>query len=490
MTKQILSKLDTQLTLDYILNAKESVIFERKWVFKPDGSIWFTPSKLADVIIWMLNAEWWVVVLGISNGVLEDLNKIESVRLNDYRQVIQDMIVPPSFVRLEEVEIDDALIFIYHINSDKERVFCRKDNEKVFLRNGDETKELDREWIRKLEYDKSIRRFEEERREDFDEADFRASVLEFYKKKINFEWDYKDLLVYRNLATKEDAKYLYKNSAILLFAENPEKYIPSSSMRYIRYDGNKQTTWVKLNIIKDERFEGSIPRIIELSKRFLGNVFRDYYYLDLETGKFVKIPEYPEEAWLEWVVNALTHRSYNLQWNVIYIKHFDDRLEISNSWPLPSMVTVENIKETRFSRNPRIARVLSEMGYVRELNEWVNRIYDSMKESFLTEPEYIDKNDIVTLILRNNVSKNEDAISEKTMKEIEKIFNKLNVSQRQLLNYLIIHKKATVSELTEKIELSEKMVRWYLNQFITEYDIVKRESDKQRDKNAVYILKK
>ena len=45
------------------------------------------------------------------------------------------------------------------------------------------------------------------------------------------------------------------------------------------------------------------------------------------------------------------------------------------------------------------------------------------------------------------------------MKEIEKIFNKLNVSQRQLLNYLIIHKKATVSELTDKIELSEKMVR-------------------------------
>jgi ATP-dependent DNA helicase RecG len=36
-------------------------------------------------------------------------------------------------------------------------------------------------------------------------------------------------------------------------------------------------------------------------------------------------------------------------------------LEISNSGPLPSMVTVENIKETRFSRNPRIARVLNEM---------------------------------------------------------------------------------------------------------------------------------
>jgi uncharacterized protein YehS (DUF1456 family) len=67
-----------------------------------------------------------------------------------------------------------------------------------------------------------------------------------------------------------------------------------------------------------------------------------------------------------------------------------------------------------------------------------------MKQSLLTEPEYVNKNDIVTLILRNNVSKNEDTISEKTMKEIEKIFKSLNDTQKQLLNYLIINKKATI----------------------------------------------
>ena len=250
-----------------------------------------------------------------------------------------------------------------------------------------------------------------------------------------------------------------------------------------------KTTGTNLNVVKDERFEWCLPRIIELVKRFLKNVFRDYYYLDLESWKFVKIPEYPEDAWLEWIVNALTHRSYNLQWNVIYIKHFDDRLEISNSWPLPSIVTVENIKETRFSRNPRIARVLSEMWYVRELNEWVNRIYDSMKESLLSEPEYIDKNDMVTLILKNNISKNDDTISEKTMKEVEKMFNKLNDSQKQVLNYLIVNKKCTVWDISKWVNLSEKMVRYYLNQF-TEDWILTRDSDKIRDKNAIYKLKK
>ena len=110
--------------------------------------------------------------------------------------------------------------------------------------------------------------------------------------------------------------------------------------------------------------------------------------------------EYPEEAWLEGIVNALCHRSYNIQGNAIYIKHFDDRFEISNSGPLPQQVTVDNIKTERFARNPRIARVLEDMGYVRQLKEGVNRIYESMEKSMLSEPEYREANNNIYLTLR------------------------------------------------------------------------------------------
>lgn len=46
------------------------------------------------------------------------------------------------------------------------------------------------------------------------------------------------------------------------------------------------------------------------SKKFLKATLKDYFFLDLETGRFNKVPEYPEEAWLEGIVNALCHRSY------------------------------------------------------------------------------------------------------------------------------------------------------------------------------------
>ena len=40
----------------------------------------------------------------------------------------------------------------------------------------------------------------------------------------------------RHLAIEKHDKIIYKNAAILLFSEDPEKYIPSSSARYIRYE--------------------------------------------------------------------------------------------------------------------------------------------------------------------------------------------------------------------------------------------------------------
>lgn len=489
MNNKILSKYDTKLTLDYILNTKESVIFERKWIFKPDWNIWFTPNKVANEIIWMLNADWWVLIIWINNWEIQNLSDLDNVKFNNYKQVLYEFITPPAIVDIEEINIDWKLILIYHIPSDRERIFCRKDNEDVYFRNWDETIKLNREEVDNLKYNKFIRKFEEEKREDFEKEDFRFKELDYYKSKINFDWTYEELLFYRNLATKRDWIYIYNNACILLFAENPEKYISSSSVRYIRHAWTKLEAWKNFNVVKDERFEWPIPRLIELVKRFLSSVFRDYYYLDLETWKFNKIPEYPEEAWLEWIVNALTHRSYNLQWNVIYIKHFDDRLEISNSWPLPWWVTIENIKERRFSRNPRIARVLYEMWHVRELNEWVKRIYESMKKSLLAEPEYKDKDDIVTLILKNNVSKDEDTISEKTMKKIENIFDKLNYSQKQVLNFLIINKKATIEEIENRVKISTQMIRQYLNHLIFN-EIIIRNSEKLRDKNAIYKLKK
>ena len=167
------------------------------------------------------------------------------------------------------------------------------------------------------------------------------------------------------------------------------------------------------------------------------------------------MPEYPEEAWLEGIVNALCHRSCNVQGNAIYIKHYDDRLEISNSGPLPAQVNVENIRTERFTRNPRIARALEDMGFVRQLNEGVSRIYQSMEKSMLSTPEYVEKNGNVYLTLRNKISNHTKTIADAILKTAQGNWATYNDTQKRILQYLFSHNQATVKELVEVTGIHE-----------------------------------
>lgn len=480
-----ISAINTLITEAYLRTKPENQYFERKGLGDKD----IKPTKIADELIGMLNADGGTLAFGVANnGTIEDLQLL-GIKLNDYRKLIIDFIQPSCNIELEEVMISGNLIFLYHVEQDFERLYCRKDNETVFLRVHDTNRKLDRDGVKKLEYDKAIRKFEEEVVPDFELDDFDKDILEEYKEKLNYKGEHLDLLTKRYLAKKKDGQYLIKNSAVLLFSKDPEKYIPSASVRYVRYEGKEALTGTDHNVIKDQRFENHIPGLIDEVKAFLNASFRDYYFLDMSEGKFKKVPEYPEEAWLEGIVNAMCHRSYNSQGSSIYIKHFDDRLEISNSGPLPAQVTIENIKTERFARNPRVARVLEDMGYVRQLNEGVSRIYESMEKSMLSVPEYKEENGNIHLTLRNKISGHSKTIHDSVIKQIETYWSQYNLTQQKIINYLFINQSATKEDLAKFCETHINTIRRYLNQFI-EDDVLERKSEKLRDADARYSFKK
>jgi ATP-dependent DNA helicase RecG len=482
----VVSKYNTQITLELLQTKRENQYFERKGFGEKDTS----PTKIANELIGMLNADGGVLAFGVSNnGEIQDLN-ILGEKVSDYRNLYVDFIEPHGNIKLEEVDIDGKLIFLYHVDQDIERIFKRKDNEQIFLRVDDRNKQLDRDAVRNLEYDKQIRKFEDEIEPEFDFNDLDIKLLNGYKQKLNYQGDTLDLLEKRHLALKKDGVFRIKKACVLLFAKDPEKYITSASLRYIRYEGTDAKVGTEHNVVKDERFENNIPWIINQVKKFLKTTLKDFYFLDIESGRFNKVPEYPEEAWLEGVVNALCHRSYNVQGNAIYVKHYDDRLEISNSGPLPAQVNVENIRTERFSRNPRIARALEDMGFVRQLNEGVSRIYLSMEKSMLSTPEYVEKNGNVYLTLRNKISNHSKAISDTILKMVQENWANYNDTQKRILQHLFYHNQVTINELVKVTGIHEKNVRLYLNHFMDNEKILVRLSAKQRDKNAKYAFKK
>ena len=81
------------------------------------------------------------------------------------------------------------------------------------------------------------------------------------------------------------------------------------------------------------------------------------------------------------------------------------------------------MRETRYSRNPRIARTLVEFGWVRELNEGVKRIYTEMQRLLLNDPVFSEPDGTkVQLTLENNIVarslRQRDALEDRISREV------------------------------------------------------------------------
>ena len=128
---------------------------------------------------------------------------------------------------------------------------------------------------------------------------------------------------------------------------------------------------------------------------------------------------------------------------------------------LPNIVTLENMTHTRFSRNPVIARFLSEFGWVKELNEGVNRIYSEMQKSFLNTPKYFEPNEnAVLLVLENNIATRQLRTDEKLARLIsEDQWQNLNEYEKNLLRYMYTNNKVTVKLGTEVIKKGTNTTR-------------------------------
>ena len=255
---------------------------------------------------------------------------------------------------------------------------------------------------------------------------------------------------------------------------------------------NSDTTFLRIcdrtKEIKDVNLEYPLLKIIAKAKEFVSVQLREFTALNQTTGRFQIVPEYPEFAWLEGIVNAVTHREYGMTGSYIKVSMFDDRLEILSPGKLPSIVTIDNIRDTRFSRNPRIARVLTEFGWVRELNEGVKRIYEDMEDFFLEEPMYSEPEQSVKLVLKNNIVMRTMRQSDRTVENIgNDIWDKLDDLERKILIYMGSRATVIRAELEQYINRSGRTVGARLNHLM-ELGLVKRNGNMYNPKQTYEIV--
>ncbi len=214
---------------------------------------------------------------------------------------------------------------------------------------------------------------------------------------------------------------------------------------------------------------------------------REFQYLNRD-GKFAKVPEYPDFAWLEGLVNAVTHRDYSIRGDYIRISMFDDRIEFLSPGKLPSIVTVENIKTTRFSRNPMIARVLSDFGWVRELNEGVKRIYIDMQNLFLDPPEFSEPNgNTVSLVLKNNIAVRSLRTAETSAIALAGIWDALSSLDKEIIYYIANVNRCTPKDLIDVMSRSRPTIVSHLKKLV-ELGAIVEHSSSLRDPTKYYTI--
>ncbi len=450
---QIRSNINQLLTLEYMQNEEENKYFDRK-------AAKVRPSDLASTISAFANAGGGTIVIGIDekSRLLEGVDTLGSKHINDLVNAPRDCCMPmPRFKEellaiTNDKEQPDHLLLL-HIQESVDQV-VRTSQNRTFLRIGDRTKELLGEDLRNLEYTKSTRHFEDEVNRDAAMEDIDAGLLAEYKARIGAEnVSDEQLLRARGFLKKEDGKEYLSNAAVLLFARNISQFYPNCRVRFLRYEGVSAQVGTAINLVRDTSIEFPLLRIIDEAKNFIGAQLREFTMLDGD-GKFRIVPEYPEFAWLEGVVNAVAHREYALSGSFIKVSMFDDRLEIESPGKLPNIVTLENIKETRYSRNPRIARVLTEFGWVRELNEGVKRIFSDMEKFFLDAPAYSEQEQALKLVLKNNIvirkMRQDIHVTQSINKEK---WEQLDEIERAIFSYLVNHgesNRATLSRYVGK----------------------------------------
>lgn len=368
---------DDKPTVEDLLARNEDQWFDRK-------SIRIEARHLADVLLGFANADGGRIVVGVHNGEIEGVDASPK-RINDDLQATLDFSSPPvrhSHLLLDCTNRNGQPDHLLILDVEASETIHRNQKQECFLRVGDENRLLSRSQERELAFDKGESVFDSTLVPGLIRDDLDIPAVEDYVSKLSSS-SVPTLLRSRRLFLDYPHRTGVTQAGWLLFGLQPPIW---SYVRYLRYTGTVAETGIRSNIVEDVRLEGTIPSIIENTRLFLLARLETVIRLT-SGGRFEPVPVLPEFAWLEAIVNAVTHRSYSLQGDGVRVREFDDRLEVESPGRLPGLVRIQNIQNMRFSRNPHIARVLAEMtGYVRELNEGIPRMFEEMERYGLRPP--------------------------------------------------------------------------------------------------------
>ena len=432
-----------------------------------------TASELSEALVALANADGGTILIGLHpNGTVSD-SPGEGVEPLLVRA--QSLCRPPVSAGWSVVPVAGGEVVVITVNRGSE--LHRLSDGRVMIRSGPRNRVLTPAEVHQLEMARGGSSYEERpvpgaTRDDLDPAviaEYAAKRAERSPRGERLEGE--DLLMEAGAVGLDGLPTV---AGLLLFGRRPQRFLDQSSLVFVRFAGVAPRGPGGLpGYSRREELGGPLARVIEGTWRVLREEMRHEAVIPGLARE--ERPEYPLFAVREALVNAVCHREYAIKGMRVEIRMFDDRLEITSPGGLPGHITLDNIVEEHFSRNPRIVRSLYYWGYIEELGLGIDRMIEEMLQAGHPPPEFISKPHSFTVVLRN--TRERPAVHWS---------GSLNPRQIQALRYVQEHGRITNREYRELCpDVSAETIRLDLADLV-EQGILLRIGDK---KGTYYILK-
>ncbi len=437
----------------WLLSHEEGQFFERKSCYDRSGrspkrrNVREVARDVAETLAAMANADGGTLALGIEDDGTPTGVDYPPDRLQVILEAPRRLVRPPLKARHQWVELEGVRILVFEVDWSPE-VHQLHDG-RYLMRVGDKNLPFPADDIEAIKAGRRRRVTESLPVPDATLQDLDPSLLETFREKSHLNLEPEELLHRFRLIEKRDGRVVLTLAAILLFARDPLRWHPACYIDFVKWEGTERRFGAELNVIKRERIEGPLPLLIERAFETIWPHIRERQRLvDLF---FEERFEYPPFAWQEALINAVAHRDYALEGTPVEVWMFDNRMEIRSPGNLVEPVTLEKIRNrerVHASRNPRIVRVLTEWGFMRELGEGIPRMHEVMEKEGLKPPEFrLEAGSIFTVVLYNTPVYPPETL--RWLKQFEP-YN-LTPNQKRLLAYAHAHGGTFTSRAYQKL---------------------------------------
>jgi ATP-dependent DNA helicase RecG len=214
----------------------------------------------------------------------------------------------------------------------------------------------------------------------------------------------------QRLLAEKNGRQVPSVGCVLLFDEEPQASIETRCAIKVYRLRTTDAEYKRDNLAEmPATINGPIEKIITDTISKVAELLDGVSYYEDEN---LVVLQFPADAIKEVLVNAVIHRDYSLN-DDVHVKIFDNRIEITSPGKLPGYVTLENLYDERFSRNPNLVRMLHNLPNPlnHDIGEGLDTVRNELKKAGLVAPVFEQRgNTFVVTIKHQRIASIEDVI--------------------------------------------------------------------------------